>query len=183
MMATVKLGRGVWRAVLIASVVGGLCAASAYAKSVTVGQLFRPTESCFGSFTALVTHVASGRSYVVPKAGVITSWSFEDGATPVTGLRLKVGRSLGGGSYKIIGQAKAGRQTADAVHTYKTHIPVKAGDLIGYYNTGGTCDAYTGNSLDTYAYDSSTNVLPGTTASFTTGSDTKIPIRVRVREN
>ncbi|MGN6169161.1 MAG: hypothetical protein ACTHQQ_13475, partial [Solirubrobacteraceae bacterium] len=74
---------------------------------MTIGQLFKPTADCVGGFSSLVTGVASGTSYVVPKAGVITSWSWHAGAHPVLGLELKVGRSAGGGSYKIVGDANA----------------------------------------------------------------------------
>jgi hypothetical protein len=48
-------------------------AASAVATTVTVGQLFTPNYDACSPGTALVTGVASGNSYRVPKAGVITS--------------------------------------------------------------------------------------------------------------
>jgi hypothetical protein len=170
-------------ALVAALACGLLSVSSAGAKTVTVGQLFTPETSCFGLFTALQTGVASGNSYVVPKAGVITSWSFHDGVTPVSALKLKVGRSVGGGRYKLVAQAKAGPQTANAVHTYKAHIAVVAGDLIGYSNTGGTCGTHTGNSLDTYAFAPGRDVAPGTTRHFKSGTNFKIPVSVRVSED
>jgi hypothetical protein len=77
--------------------VRGVFAASAGAKTVTVGQLFMPNATCVVGFTRLQSGVASGRSYSVQKAGVITSWSFEDGSLIASGLKLKVGRRSGGG--------------------------------------------------------------------------------------
>src|SRR5436305_4548411 len=104
-----KPGRGVRRGLLIAFAGVLLSASVALAATVTVGQLFTPTDLfCGGTF--LETGVASGRSYTVPKAGVITSWSFHDGAQTVSGLKLKVGRSAGTGMYTIVGEAAAGTQ-------------------------------------------------------------------------
>ncbi len=131
-LGAAKLSKGAFGALVVASVFGILSASAATAKTVTVGQLFTPKTSCYASYTGLVTGVASGTSYVVPKAGVITSWSFHDGATPVAAVKLKVGRGAGSGKYTIVGSAKAGAQTANSVNTYKAHIAVKAGDLLGY---------------------------------------------------
>jgi hypothetical protein len=84
-----------------------------------------------------------------------------------------------------VGSAKAGTQTANSVSTYKAHIAVKAGDLIGYYtsNSGGECGTETANSLDTYVYASGTDVAPGKTAPFDSGAGWKIPVSVRVSED
>jgi hypothetical protein len=129
-----------------------------------------------------VTGVGSGTSYTVPKAGVITSWSFDDGATTVPGLKLKVGHSAGGVDYKITGEAAAGGQTANAVNTYKTHIPVKAGALIGILQNGGNCGSNTGNGADSFVAALS-DVLPGTTKSFNSFAGVKFPVSVRVSED
>jgi hypothetical protein len=138
---------------------------TATAKTVTVGQHFKPQDGC-NPGTILQTGVSAGNSYVVPKAGVITSWSFHDTAMPVTGLKLKVGRSAGTGRYEIVGQATAGKQTPNFINTYKTHIPVHAGDLLGLYEDGGgDCATVISSSLDTYLYDVATDVAPGTTTS------------------
>jgi hypothetical protein len=176
--------RAVWRLCLMLFAFGCLCAASATAKTLTVGQLFTPKFSCVGSpnqnYTVLQTAVASGKSYRVPKTGLITSWSFHDGAAKVPGLRLKVGRGEGAGMYKIVAQAKAGAQRRNSVNTYKTHIHVKAGDVIGIYENGGNCGKRTHNALDQFV-SASGNVPPGTTSSFQgpfTGF--KFPVSVQV---
>jgi hypothetical protein len=123
--------------------------------------------------------VASGTSYTVPKAGVITSWSFHDGSTPVTDLKLKVGRRAGGGMYKIVAEATAGTQTASMVNTYSAHIPVKRGDLIGIFDGGGSCYRLTANGMDS-AVVANGDVAPGTTASFNSANGAKYPVSVKV---
>lgn len=99
----------------------------------TVGQLFTPTGSCSGNFTDIQTGVASGSSYSVPFNGFIVSWSFMDGAVPVTNLKFKVARPAGGGAFKIVGEDFAGTQVPNTVNTYPVTIQVAAGDLIGIH--------------------------------------------------
>ena len=145
---------------------GLLASATAQATTTaTVGQLFAPADSCAPSFTDLQTGVASGTSYTVPFAGVITSWAFQDGATPVAGLKLKVARPAGGGSFTIIGEAAAGAQLANSVNTYQTQIPVAAGDLIGIHEEGGDCVTGTASSADTNAF-AAGDPAPGTTSAY-----------------
>src|SRR5262245_24224198 len=68
--------------------------------ATTVGQTVDPSlaNTCFGTEWNLVqTGRASGPSYVVPSAGVLTSWSFQ--ATSTTGqtthLTMRVFRPTG----------------------------------------------------------------------------------------
>jgi len=155
-------------------------ASSAQAATVTVGQLSAPnTFPCIGTVTYLQTGVASGASYTVPQAGVLTSWSFQAGATTVTGLKLKVGRSAGGGSYTITGEATAGAQTANSVNTFMTNIPVQAGDLIGLTQAGGDCVTTTGSGSDTLV-----GVVgdqgPGTNLVYTAAAGYRFPITAQV---
>lgn len=182
MRAATSLDRSVRCAALIAAVFGGVSAASAAATTVKVGQLFTPNyPSCSGG-TALQTHVASGNSYRVPKDGVITSWSWHDGANTVPGLQLKVGRQKSGATYKIVGQATAGGQTPNTVHTYHTHIRVHAGDLIGVYENGGSCYSATSSPKDRYAWVQGTDVAAGMKALFAGPlPNGKFPVAVKVR--
>ena len=170
-------------ALLVGLACGFLSVASAGAKTVTVGQLFTPAQvSCFPG-TALVPSVASGNSYRIPKAGVITSWSFHDGANTVPGLKLKVGRHAGGGTFKIVGSALAGTQTPNAVHTYHVHIRVRAGDLIGEYENGGSCGTQTGTTADKYWWINTSEARRGTTTGFHRLHGFKFPVSVVVKEN
>ncbi len=100
-------------------------ASGAQAATVTIGQLFAPSGACSAS-TILQPAVASGTSYVVPGAGVITSWSFQTDAATSPGLKFKVGRSAGAGSYRITAEATAGPQTPNAVNAYPVSVPVQA---------------------------------------------------------
>ncbi len=161
------------------SVLGSLIAATgAFANTATVGQLFPPTLSCSGSFTYLQT-AAVGNSYVIPFNGTITSWSFQDAATPVTGLKLKVGRAVGG-QYVIDAEAAAGTQTPNTVNTYSANIPVKAGQFIGMTQAGGDCASpapgYTFTAFTGDVTPSSTPVTPlGMAAA-------SVPIQATVQE-
>lgn len=173
--------RGAFAGLVVAFAFGIVSVSGAAAKTVIVGQAtFTPANLCFGTFTELVTGVASGNSYTVPKAGVITSWSFFGGATPVSGLKLKVGQSAGSGKYEITGEATAGSQTPNTLNRYPAHIPVKAGDLIGILESGGDCESVTDNGLDTFAF-SNGDVAPGTTATFQdSGAGAKFPVSAKV---
>lgn len=179
-----RLRRCFCGALVAASAWGLVSVSSAGAAQRTLGQLFRPTLFCyaqgFQNFTLLVTGVAGGRSYTVPTSGVITSWSFEDGAATVPDLTLKIGRNVGGGRYKIVADAPAGRQVANSVNTYPANISVKAGDVIGIYENGGNCATETGNSLDTFV-DANYDVPSGTKAFFSSSNGFKFPVSVRLR--
>lgn len=165
-------------AVGLATAIGLLSPSLAQAKTVTIGQLFTPNLSCNQDLTILQLG-AAGRTYRVPKAGVLTSWSFKTGATIVPNLTLKVARPSGGG-YLITGQDKAGTQTPNSVNTYKAKIPVKKGELIGVYENGGNCASITSSVLDVAAL-APGDLPPGTDAVFETGGENKIPVSAKIK--
>jgi PASTA domain len=175
-----RVGRGFCGALLAALACGLLSVSSTGATTVKVGQLFTPNAGC-GPYTFLQAGVGSGTSYTVPKSGVITSWSFQDAPhSTVSRLRLKVGRSAGSGMYKTVGSATAGTQKANSVNTYSTHIPVKAGDLIGIYTRGGgLCGEATSNGGDVLL-SAAGNQMAGTTTSYDTLYYFKLPVSVKV---
>jgi hypothetical protein len=157
-----------------------LAASSAQAATTTVGQLFKPLTGCPGPSTILQATVAVGTSYAIPAPGVITSWSFEDASPTVPSLKLKVGRAVGGtaADYTIVGEALAGNQTANAINTYATNIPVQTGDLIGFYHGGGApCGTNTGAVLDIYG-ETPLDITLGMTATFTGHHGGKFPVSV-----
>lgn len=160
----------------LALALGALAASSANAHSVKVGQLFAPDASCSADTTFLQTGVSSGKPYVVPSSGLITSWSFQDGASTVSYLKLKVGRPAGGGKYTIVGQSVAGAQTANAVNTYPAKIKVQKGDIVGIYEYGGTCRSTAGMTsadIDSFFQD---DVLPGSTRTYAASAPARIPV-------
>ena len=88
----------------------GVGASGGLAMTATIGQLGSPNINCVGTYTYLQTMSPSPISYVVPFDGVITSWAWQDGATPFTGLKLKVGHMVSGGQFVIDAEATAGRR-------------------------------------------------------------------------
>jgi phage baseplate assembly protein gpV len=163
---------------VLAASLAALGFASAANASVTVGQLFTPS-GCSTGGTALQTGVASGNSYTVPSPGVITSWSFDDGAAIVPDLELKVARRVTGHSYSIVGTSVAGTQTPNTVSTYPTHISVSAGDVIGEFENGGDCGA-DGTTSDTYEWITTTNEPLGATATFMPLAQILFPVSASV---
>jgi hypothetical protein len=164
---------------VVASTFGILSASSAAAKSVTIGQLSTPNQSCVDA--TLLQPGAAG-AYTVPKAGVITSWSFQDAGTINPGLKLKVARPTGtADTYKIVAEDTAGTQTPNTVNTYSAHIPVRAGNFLGIYQGGGAiCATHTGNPADVFARDFDVDLPPGSRATFDNFDGTQIPVSAKV---
>jgi hypothetical protein len=158
-----------------------LPATTAWAATATVGQLFVPNEtSCSSNFTYLQIGVGSGASYVVPAAGVVTSWSFWDNAFVVPGLKLKVARDAQGLSYSIVGEATAGTQLPSTINAFSTHIPVEAGDVIGIYEDGGGCGSNTTDPADVVVDVTGDQPL-GTTAMFSgLSGSARFPVEAKV---
>jgi hypothetical protein len=160
---------------LIAVVSTGSAAPAAVA-ATTVGQLSVPNDTCNAPVTLFQLEVAGGNSYAVPSPGVMTAWSFEDSATTVAGLKLMVGRTPDGANYTIVGESAAGPQSANAVNTYATRIPVQVNDEIGLFADSGVCFTSTNVGGDLVGF------VPGevpidTTAAFTLGTTAgKLPV-------
>ena len=159
--------RRVWLASLA---VAGLIAAipSGATAATQLGQTFDPPGHYPGDHTVLQS-VSPGDRYRAPSDGVITSWStFADETTPA--LKLKVGRPAPGAdltmaaNFTVIGESQV-QDPVTGLNSFLTRIPVKAGDVIGFYTGSG------GNliSLNDPAYRDHfepTDVLPGQTALF-----------------
>jgi hypothetical protein len=157
-----------------------LAATAAPAGAVTIGQVSAP-DIGFVADTYLQTG-SSGAAYTVPFNGVITSWSFEDDASPATGLKLKVGRSVGT-QYMIVGEAAApGTQAPNAVNgPYAVNIPVQAGDVIGIYATGGDFFTTTGSAADNfYSANPPADPPPGSSAPFGIGYNRRLSLSAEV---
>jgi hypothetical protein len=117
--------------------------------AVTVGQASTPTVACRNS--AFIQP-----SYVVPSAGVLTSWKFHADSAPPQ-IKLKVARPEpnpffpGGsvGQYRILADSELETLVPDAPNVFPVQIPVQAGDMIGAFvaNPPGNC-AVPGSGLD-----------------------------------
>ncbi len=133
-----------------------------------IGQTFVPTFDCQDNVNFLVS-ATPGPSYSAPFDGVLTSWSFEAPATGTDLLKFKVGRAVAGNRFTVTGESPGGLMdpVAGSLNTYPIRIPVRAGDLIGFYwNQGNTalCSALRdGFHIRNHTGD----VPPGTTTTFT----------------
>jgi hypothetical protein len=98
--------------------------------------------------------VAGGPSYAIPTAGVLTSWSVNEG--PGTGsLTLKVFRPIGPGLYQIVGHDGPRPLTPNTLNTFPVSIPVAAGDVVGLSVLAGeatNCAFETGLEGDVVGY-------------------------------
>jgi Ca2+-binding RTX toxin-like protein len=135
-----KLARTIPVAVLVATAL--MAVPSGAGAATQVGETFTPVPGnpnpCSGGFTFIQSTSPNGQ-YVVPLAGVITSWSFAANASPPS-LKFKVGRSAGGNNFSIVGESAVKTPTPNQLNTYLESIAVQAGDLLGLYtSTTGDC--------------------------------------------
>lgn len=106
--------------------------------ATTIGQTFTPTDGCSAGITNLQT-TSPGGSYTAPSDGVITSWSFQADSTGMPNIiKFKVARSAGGTQYTDVGQSPLVNMVPGALNTFLIRIPVRSGDLIGFYKSSGT---------------------------------------------
>ena len=145
--------------VLIVTALASLALCSAAQAQVTIGQLapFNPPAICGG--TSADVHQASASTapnpYVVPAAGLITSWSTN--ASPGIGqqLKLKVFRPVSGFTFSVLAHDGPRALTPSSLNTFAVSIPVQAGDQIGMNDvTGGgvsnACLFQTGSPGDVF---------------------------------
>ena len=106
-----------------------------------------------GPYDEFQTSIAGGNSYAAPVAGVLTSWSINEG--PATGpVGLKVFRPQGG-SYLVVGHDGPRALTPNTLNTYAITIPVQPGDLVGLSVPAASpsnCAFETGQSGDVISY-------------------------------
>jgi hypothetical protein len=110
---------------------------------VTIGETFTPggTTDCNNGFSWIgdPSPALPAAQYAAPSAGVITSWSFEAGATGAPQVRLKVYRPTGALlEYVTVGRSAHEHPFNGSTNTYETRIPVKQGDQIGIYGAGSS---------------------------------------------
>lgn len=100
---------------------------------ITIGELAPPDPPaiCASGPSEGVPLAAARASYRVPVAGVITSWSTNAAAGFGQILSFKVYRPLSGTRYRVVGHDEPRVLVPSALNTFKTIIPVQAGDLIG----------------------------------------------------
>ena len=116
-------------------------AAAPAAGSVTVGQIAPGAiTSCSNSFE-WVQVSSPDNAYVIPAAGVITSWTHRsqtgNGQTPSLKLYRKVSEPA---SYQVVGRDGPEPIAATTTKTFPASVPVKAGDVLGITGAGGTAN-------------------------------------------
>lgn len=143
---------------VIAAFVAAVFTSSASAQ-IVVGQLASNPGSepgcTFGSpYDEYQRTLAGGNSYVVPTAGVLTSWSINEGLG--TGaLGMKVFRPIGIGTYLVVGHDGPRPLSPSTLNTFAVNVPVQAGDILGIsVAPGGTtsCSFATGLIADSIGY-------------------------------
>jgi hypothetical protein len=141
--------KGKWAVRLVVGMASAVAVVGAPAvghAASTVGNTVDPNGFCSPGYTLLQTKAAG--TYQVPFDGVITAWSFEAGNS-LSILKLKVGRPTGPSTYEIVGQSELQAPPLNTTTTYPVRIPVKAGDIIGFYFPIGSLCA---KSADPAAY-------------------------------
>jgi Ca2+-binding RTX toxin-like protein len=149
-----------------------LLASASMAKAATIGGTFTPGVSCSGGYT-FVQSVSPSNQYAAPSSGTLTSWSFQAAGAPPQ-LKLKIARPVGGNDFRIVGESLPQTPVANVLNTYPVSIPVKAGDVLGFYTvTGGECGNFTAGYLDHYV---NADVAVGSTATFTPGAGLRLDV-------
>ena len=114
-------------------------------------------------------------SYVVPAAGVLTTWSFLPASSGLTTtLTLRVFRpTLDPEQFTVVADGGPLQTFAPGtgLQAFPTRVPVRAGDRIGINASAGTC-ASAGTPGNTVRYRNSSTVpvtAPGATATYSVG--------------
>jgi hypothetical protein len=145
--------------VVLALVIASVLAISSSAAAASVvgqtapGPFFGSSCEFEFPYDEVQAGVEGGASYTVPTAGVLTSWSTNEG--PGGGpLGLKVFRPFGGG-YLVVGADGPRSLTRNALNTFPINIPVQAGDILGVAvpaNSPSSCEFFTTAPGDRISY-------------------------------
>jgi hypothetical protein len=141
-----------------------------------VGQTFTPDGNC--SPRTRIQLTSAGNSYVVPTAGVLTSWSFERSSSAGgAGVKLKVARAVGGDVFSIVGES-ALENPPVGLSSYPTQVPVQPGDVLGLYTSPPSvfyCSgAAPGGSIGTGPFGS--DPPPGTDSTFPASPNQRLSV-------
>ncbi|HVV89744.1 MAG TPA: IPT/TIG domain-containing protein [Solirubrobacterales bacterium] len=101
----------------------------------------------------LVSSTEGGNAFAAPIAGTITSWSTTAASAPGQQVGLKIYRPVPGNEeklpevtlppgimdvYTVVGHDGPRLLKPDVLNTFATDIPVRAGDIVGYYSANGS---------------------------------------------
>ena len=147
-----------------------LAASPSAGAATQLGEVFGSPAGC-DTNQVLLNGPPGSAQYIAPSRGVITSWSFQAGASPPT-LKLKVARPAGANTFTIVGQSVLQAPAPSVVSSFLTRVPMEAGDVLGFYvdASGGCANSGAGTTLYQFfegAGQPSADLPPGSTATFT----------------
>lgn len=178
---TGKFGRRLSLALVAGAALTAAIPASTSA-ATTIGQTFDPRTGGTPGLTNLQS-ASPGGQYAAPAAGVITSWSYQSGIDPTEipdQIRLKVARPAGFDLFTIVGQSDPAVPVVSALNTYPTHIPVQAGDVIGFWFSNDR-NVGSGRAAPGYAlHYAPGDIPPGSTTAFTPFDATQLDLSATV---
>jgi len=126
---------------------------SAAVGATTLGSPGAPTGSCAGPGTLVETiqiQRANGAKDAAPAPGIITSWTYDQGAGESVVTLRTYRPTATANQYTVLAEDGAPRTLAanSGAHTFPTRLPVNAGDTIGLRVTSGTCLTTTSSTND-----------------------------------
>lgn len=131
-----------------------------------------------GTFTNVPESKATGASPLpvsAPAAGVLTSWKMKSLAAAPSPVWMGVFRLTGPGKFLVAG-ASIQETAAFGPNTFKTRIPVQAGDRFGALPVDGRYFACLTGNDDDQSWSSSENVEVGGAYQFAAGVGVRVPI-------
>jgi hypothetical protein len=147
----------------MAAAIASLALSTGAEADLTVGEVAPPNPplTCnYGTTDTVQISTAGGNAYVVPEAGVLTSWSTSAGYGLGQAVSLKVYRPTGGG-YTVLAEDGPRALAQSVLNTFPIDIPVEAGDVLGlndgeakpshYLVSNDACDFETGAAEDAEA--------------------------------
>jgi hypothetical protein len=158
--------------------------ASTATASVTIGQLAPSpaTNVCNALRDRLQPTVTSGAAYVVPSTGGVVNWrlkSWSHNAGPAAGqtLGMKVFSKIANpANYVVIAHDGPRPLTSSALNTFPVNIPVRAGDVLGSFQTTAASVACSFSAIgDSYLF-SDGSLADGASAPFTPTPDLRLNI-------
>ena len=125
--------------------------------AVTLGQTGPPEISCGSPQEWLTAPGNAGNSYVVPGTGgvtdwTVTSWSHQANAEPGGVMKLKIYRQVSGLNFTVVGQDVPRAIQPSQLNTFRTDLPVRPGDMIGFSTLSGAIGCGIGAPDQTYYF-------------------------------
>lgn len=126
---------------------------SAAVAATILGSPGAPGGSCAGPGTqveAIQIQRANGAKDAAPAPGVITSWTYDQGAGESVVTLRTYRPTATPNQYAVLAEDGAPRTLAanSGAHTFPTRMPVNAGDTIGLRVTSGNCLSTTSSTDD-----------------------------------